>query len=235
MIKKAIANIFQIMVKKQLTGKILVISSITVSVLGLGSLLFPIVDGWSEIFIPGTPSGLLIEFLLAVMAFVATATHIICLVVTLFHKRSVRYIAYIIPIVMLMCISYLLYPTGVTRTHRRIDSFQLGAQTRVMWAGGPSKIREDAFTLLTTAPEASPPPSEWPDSINALGASYVEINKKERVIQVQIPRRHAFYADQFGYLILDKNAIGSPSMDLLEQYGNRIWKIADGIYLYERW
>ena len=222
------------MINKLSSAKILTISSITILLFGIGALLFPVFDGWGEIFIPGTSNWFLVEIFLTGIALTVIIFHIIYLTITLFHRRSIQDLIYVLPIVILIGIWYLLYPSGVTRTNRRVDSFQLGARTRVMWAGGSSKIREDAHTLITTMSTTQPAPSEWPDSISNLGASYVNIDPTTQTVEVQIPRRHTFYADQFGYIILDKNASEAVKKNLLENFGIRTWKIADGIYLYEK-
>jgi hypothetical protein len=223
--------LFYRIVGKLSTWKFLVSLSVLVLILGLILLLYPIIDGWGEIFFPGGQDRFLITLLLHAAIIIVVILHIICFTVALFRSWSIKVLIYmVLPIGLLIGI-------GVTQTQRRIESFKLGAQTRVIWAGGPSKVRQEAIALLATTSDLSPPPPQWPPSLQALGAVYIELDKNAQVVDVKIPPQRFMYmvGDQFGYLIMDPEAKAPISTDHYEEDGKRIWKIADGIYLYEIW
>jgi hypothetical protein len=164
--------------------------------------------------------------------------HITCFILAAIYRRSVKYLVYmLIPFLLLAVSNHFLYPSDLSRVSRRIDSFKLGARYRVRWAGGASKVRQEALALLAEPSGVPLPRSKWPDSILALCASAVTVDKKNGIIDIEIPRRRFFFwGDQFGYLITDINApepvISNNPPNI---YGHRLWKISDGIYLYEKW
>jgi len=215
------------------SGKVLIISFVAVMVVGLLWIFSPVTDGATEIFLPGSGS-YIIEFFV-VAAFVILF-HIACFVVAVAYKRSVRYLIYmLIPAGLIFAADRVLRPVDITWTDRRVDSFQLGARYRVNWAGGAIKVRQEALALLVNTTYVSPPKAEWPESMRELHASAVKINKDARLVDVEIPRRPC-WGNQFGYLITDANGaepviVNDPPVI----QGHDMWKIADGIYLYETW
>jgi len=134
---------------------------------------------------------------------------------------------------LLAVLNRFLFPTS----RRRVDYFQLGARYRIAWVGGASKVRQEALTLLDEPSGVPLPSSKWPDSICALRASDVKVDKDKGIIDIEIPRRRWFFwGDQLGYLITDANApepviINDPRI----ASGHRLWKITEGIYLYQKW
>lgn len=241
--EKSKTKLFHKIFKPLSNEKVLIISFVVVLVLGLLWIFLPLIDGASEIFFPGSTyigiELLLVATLLVdLVATVVVLFHITCFTLALFYKRSVKYlVCMLIPLVLLAAINHVLYPAGLTFTDRRVDSFQLGARYRVIWAGGASKVRQEALALLAATSEVHPTRSEWPDSIRALCASGVKVDKKAQLVDVEIPRRRFFvWGDQFGYLITEANAEEPVIVDEPPVvYGHRLWKIADGIYLYEKW
>jgi len=215
------------------SGKVLIISFVVVMVVGLLWIFSPVIDGATEIFLPGSSSCIIEVFVVA--AFVLLF-HIACFVVAAAYKRSLRYLIYmLIPAGLIYVADRVLRPADMTWTDRRVASFQLGARYRVNWAGGATKVRQEALALLAKSPFVSPPKSKWPESIRALRASAVKVNKDTKLVDVEIPRRPC-WGNQFGYLITDANAavpviVNDPPVI----QGHDMWKIADGIYLYEAW
>jgi hypothetical protein len=137
--------------------------------------------------------------------------------------------------VILPLLCGVIYPIGTIPTDGRISSYAIGGQMRVMWAGGASQVRNEALDFIDTTTHSNPPSSEWPVSIRALGAVFVKVDKNSRTVNVCLPRVDVF-ANQFGFLIRDAGA----SIPDINRYvgkidGYRLWKLADGIYLYEIW
>jgi hypothetical protein len=210
---------------------VLTLSFVAVLLVGLLWILFPILDGASEVFFPGSPCYLIELFIVAV---VVILFHITCFILALIYRRSVKYLVYmLIPLCLLVVLNYFLWPTG----RSRVDSFQLGARYRIAWVGGASKVRQEALTLLDETPEISIPRPKWPDSIHALRASDVQVDKDKGIVDVEIPRRRWFFwGDQLGYLITDANATAPVIIDDPRiANGHRLWKISEGIYLYQKW
>lgn len=228
-------NIFRRISKLLTSIPVLAFSFIAVLLVSVLWILLPILDGASEIFFPGTTS-YVIEFYIVAIA--VMMFHIICFILAAFYRRSVQYLIYmLIPAFFLTVTNYFLYPPDLTRVSRRVDSFKLGARYRVQWAGGSSKVRQEALTLLDEPSGVSLPRSKWPESVRGLGASDVITDNKNGIVDVEIPqRRFFFWGDQFGYLITDANA---PEPVIVNNppniYGHRLWKISEGIYLYEKW
>lgn len=226
---------FHRMFKRLVSIPVLALSFVAVLLVGFLWILSPVFDGASEIFFPGSTSHV-IELFMVLVAVVLF--HITCFLLAVFRNRSVKYVVcMLIPLGLVAAIDHVFYPSDLTRTDRRIDSFKLGARYRVRWAGGASRVRQEALDLLSATSQESPSRSEWPDSIRALCASAVTVDKKTGQVDVEIPRRRFFFwGDQFGYLITDANAtepviINDPPV----VHGHRLWKISDGIYLYEKW
>lgn len=209
-----------------------------VFVLGIGFLFGPYLDGWSEVFCPRISHYLwMLVIVWRWVALGAFVSHCVYFAITLRRKWSLKYrVLVTIPLVILPLTWRVMYPPGITTTDRRISSFAIGGWMRVMWAGGPSKVRNDALNLVDATSYSVPPKSEWPASIRALGATYVEVHKGSRTANVYIPRQNVFFADQFGFLIRDA---GAPAPDVNHYAdainGYRLWKLADGVYLYEIW
>ena len=228
-------NTFHRISKRLVSIPVLAFSFVAVLLVGLLWILFPIFDGASEIFFPGSTSYVVEFFMVAAAVFLF---HITCFALAAFYRRSVKYLLYmLIPLCVLPVSNHFLYPPGLTRVDRRVDSFKLGARYRVGWAGGASEVRKEALTLLAETSEVSPSRSEWPDSIRTLRASAVTVDKKTGLVDVEIPRRRCFFwGDQFGYLITDANATEPIIInDPPPVRGHRLWRISDGIYLYEKW
>jgi len=229
--EKSRINIFHRISKRLVSIPVLAFSFVAVLLVGLLWILFPILDGASEIFFPGSNYYVIELFIVAV---VVVLFHITCFILAVIYRRSVKYLVYMmIPLCLLAVLNHFLWPTG----RSRVNSFQLGARYRISWAGGASKIRQEVLTLLDETSGVSIPRSEWPDSIRALRASAVKVDKDKGIVDVEIPRRRWFFwGDQLGYLITDANApepviINDPRI----ASGHRLWKISDGIYLYQKW
>jgi len=219
-------------ISKLLASKpILVLSCIAVLLVGFLWILFPIWDGAIEVFFPGSTY---YRIELFILAFVVVLFHITCFILAGFYRHSLKYLIYMFfPLCLLAVLNHFLCPAG----RIRVDYFQLGARYRIAWAGGASKVRQEALILLDEPPGIPLSSSKWPDSIRALRASAVKVDKDNKIVDVEIPRRRWFFwGDQLGYLITDVNApqpiiINDPRI----ASGHRLWKITDGIYLYQKW
>ncbi|MDY7041454.1 MAG: hypothetical protein SVX38_11380 [Chloroflexota bacterium] len=207
-----------------------------VFVLGIGFLFGPYIDGWCEIFCPRISHELRVLLLLwRPLAFAAFTVHCIYSIFVLVRRRPLQYKIYIaIPLVLLPLMWGVVYPPGVTYSDRRVSSFKMGGWTRVMWAGGPSKMRREALELIDTSSGTSSPEPEWPASIKALGAIHVRVDREARIVDVAIPPSTP-YSDQFGFLIQDVDTPTPTVVGGSEGDEYRIWQLADGIYLYEEW
>ncbi|MFC1974894.1 hypothetical protein ACFLXQ_00680 [Chloroflexota bacterium] len=236
--RKASIGVLQWIGEKLSSKKTLNLSSLPVLFLGLIFLTAPIIDGWSEIFFPGGSSWFLIYLvtglLLVTSILVTGVLYVASFVANLIVKRSIWYLVYLFPIILLLCAWYLLYPPGVTDTDIRINSFQLGAQTRVLWAGGSSKVRQGAVDLLENRSLTVPSQSEWPRSIRALGGIRLQFTGNQTVKVILPKRRFFFDGDEFGYFIMVDDG-AEPYIRGSHGGGYRLWKISDGIYLYEVW
>lgn len=125
-----------------------------------------------------------------------------------------------------------LLPIGTTRIERRINSFSIGGWTRMMFAGGSTIIRSDGIKLLESTNQEEPDMDEWPSSIKILGG-WVVVEKDKQLLLVGIGRMFNM-ADEFGFII-PKETGETPIPRYLEKSEfYRIWKIADGIYFFER-
>lgn len=219
------------------TPWVLAVSWVAVLAFGLLWLLFPILDGFSEIYYPGGGVDTFFWGLAAVLiAPVALGFHFVSFSAAFARNWSVRYLVLMLaPIGLLISLYLLLYPAGVTRADKRIDSFQLGARAAVKRAGGAAKVRQEALALLASSSETSLARSEWPDSFCQLHAERVTVDREAQRVDVYIPRRPC-WGEQFGYLITEQDAkepiiVDDPPL----ARGHRLWRVADGIYLYHTW
>lgn len=125
--------------------------------------------------------------------------------------------------------AYSLYPNNQTQL------LVAGAQTRVIWAGGVNKVKNDALKLLSGEPdEDSRLSSElWGSSIKRLGASGVQVDKATQSVVVYLPISLIYDFDEFGYLITNQK---TPNFSILEVEGTHIrhWELGEGVYFFHR-
>jgi hypothetical protein len=224
------------------------ISSLAVVGFGLLWLWRPELDGACEIYSPRLASRALwfdpilgLPFALGV-TFVVLLLHIGLHAAAWPRRRRALYVAWVLaPFALLTSLYVLYYPAGIDWPQRRVDSFQLGARWAVKRAGGPAKLRQDALSLLVTAPDMAPQllqptpslsPSRWPKSFRALHAMTAKVDRDPACIDIVITPRSCF-ADTFGYVIASEDAPEPDVRRLHGRQGHRLWKIDDGIYLYE--
>ena len=136
------------------------------------------------------------------------------------------------PLIILLALWLFSYDADTTWTDKRVSAFPIGGQLRVAWAGGANRVREDGLKLLDYSQDATLPRAELPISIRRLGATSVQVHKNEGIVKVFTLRRLSL-DDEFGFFIQDVSAQAPESVD--ETGGHRIWKLAEGIYLYENW
>jgi hypothetical protein len=138
------------------------------------------------------------------------------------------------PVVILLFLCGIIYPPITTPNDRRISAFPIGGRTRLIQAGGASLVRSEALVLMNSTTHLEPPREEWPASIKALGAVFVQVYKNSRTVKIYLPRTDFVYADQF-YFLIREAATPLPDVDGYADGAGRYrrWKIAEGIYLYE--
>lgn len=200
--------------------------------IGIGYLLFPYFDGWSEICCPRLSRIWQDVFLLWgrewILVFFMVQMIYIC--VAFFKKWPLKIRGLIVLLaVVYLSVWWVSYPVNTTGTDRRIDAFSLGGWTRLILAGGPVRVQQEALDFLDAASSPTPPISECPSSLQALGISSVQIDKVLGTMKAYIHSRGT-YSDQFGYIIQATNA---PVPQIFREH--RIWKLANGIYLFEVW
>ena len=200
--------------------------------IGMGYLLFPYFDGWSEICCPRLSRIWLGAFLLWHRGWIIVffALQLIYFCIAFVKKWSLKSKSLII----ILAIVYLLmwqvsYPTDTTGTDRRIGAFVLGGQTRLVLAGGSMLVHQEALDFIDTVTNLTPPVSECPSSVKALGVSLVKIDKTTGTMVAYIHNRGT-HSDQFGYIFQDVSAADPQIV-----HNHRIWKLAAGIYLFEIW
>ncbi len=122
-------------------------------------------------------------------------------------------------------------PLGVTFWNKRVNSFPVGAWSRMMLAGGPDIIQKDGLSLLAISSSANLAKDKIPPSILKLG-SWTEIEDEDHLLLVGIPPMNHM-AGQFGYIICLENG-QTPIPHRLARSGNyRIRKLSNGIYFFE--
>jgi hypothetical protein len=197
----------------------------------------PVLDGAAEILYPGGSGLFLWELAAPGVGVVTLIVHVSLFGIVIAKTRSIKYvILMLLPIGVaagvILGLYPILYPAGVSRPEKRIDSCQLGARMALRRAGGPAKVREEALTLLATGLNGTR--LSWREPFRGLRAVQVEANQKARWVEVKIPqRRFIFWGDQFGYLILGRDANEPVMANLHDGRTYRLWKIDEGIYLYE--
>jgi hypothetical protein len=198
-------------------------------IVGMGCFFFPCFDGWSETFCPRISrywSGLfLLNPIFTLVAFLSFLIQGVYLFFA-FYKKWSRNRKILIGMCLIMLT--LMWSIAIPNVTMRIRCFPVGGWTRIMWAGGASKVRREALHLLDTASHGATSRSEWPDSFKALGAVGVMVDKETYTVNVSIYRQDHF-ADQFGFLIQKEDA---PIPKIAHEH--RIWKLANGIYFYEQ-
>jgi hypothetical protein len=222
----------------------------------------PILSGWMEIVDPAIAAELLLPMKLIVftislpfylLAFAVLGNEnslIVAYVIDiLFLLAFLGYLVYfmgiirkkwspnqtrlaLVPLVVLPMLWFALLPIGATKIERRINSFSIGGWTRMMFAGGSTIVRSDGIKLLESTNQEEPGMDEWPSSIKNLGG-WVVAEKDKQLLLIGIGRMFNM-ADEFGFII-PKEIGETPIPRYLEKSQfYRIWKIADGIYFFER-
>lgn len=124
--EKPRTNTFLRIYKRLASIPVLALSFVAVLLVGLLWILFPILDGASEIFFPGSPYYLIELFIVAV---VVILFHITCFILAVIYRRSVKYLVYmLIPLCLLAVLNHFLCPPG----RSRVDSFQLVRDTELL-------------------------------------------------------------------------------------------------------
>src|SRR4030043_1049448 len=89
--EKSRINIFHRISKRLVSIPVLAFSFVAVLLVGLLWILFPILDGASEIFFPGSNYYVIELFIVAV---VVVLFHITCFILAVIYRRSVKYLVY---------------------------------------------------------------------------------------------------------------------------------------------
>jgi len=142
------------------------------------------------------------------------------------HKK----LAYL-PLIALSFVFIVMIPLGFTSRDRHVNSFPVGGWSRLMMAGGPSRVREEALQLLNSTKEERPDWSEIPPTLKRLGG-WVGVEHENRLVIVGLGRMFNM-ADEFGFVFQEEDS-GEPNPAYLERFDfQRFWKLAEGVYFYE--
>lgn len=183
-----------------------------------GCLLYDWFDAWSETFCPEI-SGQWTELLfVCVVGFVAM---FLAQFVLLFTKRSRSQritIAILLAVFPLLALGHAL----------RLEFFFLGAQARIVFAGGPNALQKDAMSMFESTGDWTVPKSEWPPAVARFHPSSVDLDRQTKTVYLEIPPRHHF-ADRVGLIIMSR---GSSLMRDDPRY-YRFWKVCDGMWFYQ--
>jgi hypothetical protein len=210
---------------------------------GVSCAIFPYFDGWSEIFWPRVAywwKGAIVIWLTFYICIVPLViVQILCLVLAVRKKWSPGYKLSIIILSAILASAALSYWYGPTGTERRVASFPAGAWTRLMMAGGAARFRDQVLRLADTTTSPTPAESEWPDSVKRVGAYLVEVDETDEIVAVYVPS----LGDTFGFLVQDPEApppeisYARPGFpDDPEHFrGHRLWKLAEGVFFFEKW
>jgi hypothetical protein len=125
-----------------------------------------------------------------------------------------------------------MFPIGATNIERHINSYSIGGWSRMMFAGGAEIIRDDGIKILENTRQESPAFENLPSAIKKLGG-WVWIEQDKQLVLVGIGRMSGM-SDEFGFIIQGEiGAVPIPHYIENSQF-YKIWKLADGIYFFER-
>lgn len=138
----------------------------------------------------------------------------------------------IVPIIVCCLLWGIMLPLGWTCTSRRINAFRVGGWTRVMWSGGPSRVRTEALEFMQATTQAAPLKSEWPLSLQRLGY-WLRIEHDNQLVLVGIGRVIGM-ADEFGFVLQDPEAPPPQSHYFRLDPPPRLSRLADGVYFFQQ-
>jgi hypothetical protein len=136
------------------------------------------------------------------------------------------------PLMVLPLIWALMSPLGLSYYGKRVNSYVVGGWSRMMLAGGPTTLRNDSVYLLENAIASEPDWQELPSSIKRLNG-WVEVEFEKQLVLVGTGRMFNM-ANEFGFIIQKEKATFAIPNYLESSDSFRIWKLADGVYLFDR-
>lgn len=148
------------------------------------------------------------------------------------HKNNVRqkYLA-LSPLIIFPLLFVVMLPLGFTAIDRRVGSFPIGGWSRLVFAGGPSRVHEEAIWLLNNTEEQQPDRSKVPPALKRLGG-WITIEHENDLVILRLGRTSGM-ADEFGFVFQETDT-DEPGSDYLAEFNFlRFWKLADAVYFYE--
>lgn len=205
---------------------------------GLASLFLPHLSGWMDIVFPSIAYEFLILFFFWEILFVGSLILLLLFVLVSFKQKASRNKKFLFTscAVGLMLLFWAIYPDFATAeflgTKQRFSFFEIGGQTRLLWAGGAKTVRTDALLLLSqeTDKDGFVRQDQWAASLRKLGVYWIQVERETQSVIIFIPRTAFFDAAQFGYLI---SAKPEPDPGALHADWYRVWKRAEGIYFFQ--
>jgi hypothetical protein len=210
------------------------ISAIIVMAVGLFQIAYAVLDGWSEVVYPGQYRLLILGWFGLFFGFpLVVLGHIIYCTITAVRRCSGWSLVYLAtPILLMGGIYQVVGPGDISPIMVRTNAHALGARTRIKWAGGAAKVRQEALALLTETKPTDVSPRDrtlWPESLRQLRGFTLSADAGRVAVSLQ----KRFRLDDFFIYIICADAadpfVGKSYPDAPLRY----WRIAEGIYLCE--
>lgn len=221
---------------------------------GLYYFLEPVLSGWFEIVNPSIARTIFLPLDWVSFAFVAFPLALVFGEIALYapdffflilfgfysayyfrigrHENGIRqkYLARS-PLIVFPLLFVAMLPLGFTSIDRRVGSFPIGGWSRLVFAGGPSRVHEEALWLLNNTDEQQPDRSELPPALKSLGG-WVTIEHENDLVILSLGRSSGT-ADEFVFVFQNIDE-GKPNSTYLAKFDfQRFWKLFDAIYFYE--
>ena len=206
---------------------------------GIISLFIPHFSGWVDIVFPSIGIEILLPYILWKSFFVTALILLFLCVFASFAKKASRNTKFLFTSLMAVLIFLFIgiYPNFATEKYlgskQRASFFQVGGQTRIIWAGGAKIVRDDALLLLTqeTDEKGFVSQDKWATSLKRLGVYWIRIDRETQSVIIYIPRTEFFDSAQFGYLIPEEK---EPKPNALDSKWYRLWELDDGVYFFQQ-
>lgn len=209
-------------------------------VAGFVSLFLPHFSGWNEIVFPELAWVGVFPYIFWVIFFAISLglSLVYILLSFLFHDSARNKVTFIFFSVGLIALFLGIHPDFFSGrfpgVNQRVNSFALGGQTKILWAGGIETIRNDALLLLNVDSDDEGWISSelWPNSLRRLDTDGIKIDKETQSILIYIEKAHLFDPDKFVYVItynLD------PTSYIKKENDYRFWQLGEGVYFFQTW
>jgi len=138
-----------------------------------------------------------------------------------------------LPLVLFPIVWLIMSPLGLSFWgEKRVNSYVVGGWSKMMLAGGPVALQNDSVYLLEYTNNPEPDWQDLPSAIKKLDG-WVEIDFEKQLVLVGTGSMFNM-ANEFGFIIREKNG-ALPIPDYLAGSDfYRIWRLADGVYFFSR-